>query len=311
MDTPNIITITFNPCVDKSTTIPSLVPEKKLRCSPPVFEPGGGGINVARALRKLGESSTAIYPSGGYSGNFLNSLLQEEQISTITIDIKNHTRENMIALDLATNLQYRFGMPGSELYEAEWKACLKAIEESKATFIVASGSLPTGVPVDIFARIATMAKKQNRKLIIDSSGPALELALREGVFLAKPNLGELSKLAGKEEINPNEIEPFARELIMKGACEILVVSMGMAGALLISKEKVYKVTAPAVKIKSTVGAGDSMVAGMVKMLALGKNLKEVLQYGIACGTAATMNSGTQLCNKEDVENLFTTIQSAG
>ncbi|MGH2566665.1 MAG: 1-phosphofructokinase family hexose kinase, partial [Ginsengibacter sp.] len=237
----NIITLTFNPCIDKSTSVDALVPGKKLKCSAPVFEPGGGGINVARALKKIGKDATAVYPSGGYSGNFLNILLQNETISIITIDIKNHTRENMIVLDKATNVQYRFGMPGSELSEHEWEKCLQAIEENEAEYIIASGSLPSGVPEDIFGRIAAIAKKKNRKLIVDSSEAALELALKAGVYMAKPNIGELSKLAGKEELDAIEIEPIAKQLVMNSACEIMVVSMGTAGAMLVTKEEVYRV----------------------------------------------------------------------
>ena len=305
----NILTITFNPCIDKSTSVPALAPEKKLRCASPVFEPGGGGINVARALKKLGKDATAVYPSGGYSGKFLNTLLTEENISAIVVETKRHTRENLIVLDNATNLQYRFGMPGPELNESEWRECMDVIEQNESEFIIASGSLPPGVPEDIFAQISMAAKKKNKKLVLDTSGRALDLALKEGVYLAKPNIGELSKLAGKEELDAIEIEPVARELILKGACEIMVVSMGVAGAMLVAKDEVYKIAAPVVKRKSTVGAGDSMVAGIVLKIAEGKNLKEALQYGIACGTAATMNAGTQLCSKDDVDKLFAAIKA--
>ena len=305
----NILTITFNPCIDKSTSVPALAPEKKLRCASPVFEPGGGGINVARALKKLGKDATAVYPSGGYSGKFLNTLLTEENISAIVVETKRHTRENLIVLDNATNLQYRFGMPGPELNESEWRECMDVIEQNEAEFIIASGSLPPGVPEDIFAQISMAAKKKNKKLVLDTSGRALDLALKEGVYLAKPNIGELSKLAGKEELDAIEIEPVARELILKGACEIMVVSMGVAGAMLVAKDEVYKIAAPVVKRKSTVGAGDSMVAGIVLKIAEGKNLKEALQYGIACGTAATMNAGTQLCSRDDVDKLFAAIKA--
>ena len=303
----DIFTITFNPCIDKSTTVSVLKPESKLTCSPPVFEPGGGGINVARAIKKLGGEAVAFYPSGGYSGRFLNVLLERENISTVNIETEQHTRENMIVLDTSTNLQYRFGMPGQSLTEDEWSRCLQIIEESSSTFIVGSGSLPPGAPTDILARIAKIAKQQNRKLVIDSSGEPLRLALEEGVYLVKPNLGELSRLVGKEELELKEIEPIAKEMISKGNCEVVVVSMGPLGAMLISKDETYHVVAPLVKKQTTVGAGDSMVAGIVLSLAEGKNLKEVLQYGVACGTAATLSSGTSLCKKEDAEKLYQLI----
>jgi 6-phosphofructokinase 2 len=304
-----ICTITFNPCIDKSTSVIALIPEKKLRCSPPVFEPGGGGINVARAIKKLGGKAIAIYPSGGYSGKFLNILLEKENINFRQIEIQKHTRENLIVLDKATNQQYRFGMPGQHLSENEWQQCLQSIEESSSPFIVASGSLPPGVPEDMLARIAKIAKAQKRKLIVDSSGEALRLAIKEGVYLVKPNLAELSMLTGKDALETNDIEPLAQKLIMDGNCEVLVVSMGALGAMLISKEGSYKVEAPIVKRKTTVGAGDSMVAGIVFCLSQSRSLKEALQYGVACGTAATMSSGTALCKKEDVDRLFGLIKT--
>ena len=304
----DIITITFNPCIDKSTTVSALKPEKKLRCTPPVFEPGGGGINVARAIKKLGGEAIAVYPSGGYSGKFLNKLLAQENIPELNIETEQHTRENMIVLDTATNLQYRFGMPGQHLSEDEWQKCLQTIEDNSSNFIVASGSLPPGVPPDIIARLAKIAKKQKRKLIVDSSGDALSLAVKEGVYLIKPNLGELSNLAGKETIETIDIEPLAKKLIREGNCEIVVVSMGALGAMLISSEGSYRVEAPIVKKQTTVGAGDSMVAGIVLYISKGKSLLEALQYGVACGTAATINAGTSLCNKKDVDRLYKLIK---
>ena len=304
----DIITITFNPCIDKSTTVNALKPEAKLRCTPPVFEPGGGGINVARAIKKLGGEAIAVYPSGGYSGKFLNILLAQENIPELNIETKQHTRENMIVLDTATNLQYRFGMPGQHLSEDEWQRCLQTIEENHCEFIVASGSLPPGLPTDILARLAKIAKRQKRKLIVDSSGEALLSAVEEGVYLIKPNLGELSTLAGKEIIETNDIEPLAKDLIRKGNCEIVVISMGALGAMLISRDSTYKVEAPIVKGETTVGAGDSMVAGIVLCISQGKSFLEALQYGVACGTAATLNAGTALCRKEDVDRLFELIK---
>ena len=304
----DICTLTFNPCIDKSTSVDALKPEKKLRCSAPVFEPGGGGINVARAIKKIGGEAIAVYPSGGYSGKFLDLLLKKENISILQIETQQHTRENMIVLDQATNQQYRFGMPGQHLSENEWQQCLKAIKDSSSKFIVASGSLSPGLPIDIFARVSEIAKKGNRKLIVDTTEEALQAALEEGVYMIKPNIGELSRLTGKEELPVEEIEPAAKDLIRKYKCEIVVVSLGASGAMLVSKEEAFKVSAPPVKIKSTVGAGDSMVAGIVFSISKGKKLYEALQYGIACGTAATLNAGTSLCKKEDVDRLYELIK---
>lgn len=305
---PSIVTVTFNPAIDKSTSVPLLIHEKKLKGTQPVYESGGGGINVARAIKKLGAEATAIYLAGGYSGITFTQLLAEEGIETIVTEIKGNTRENFIVVETDTNKQYRFGMPGPKIFEDEWQQCLRTIEQIKdATYIVASGSLPEGVPTDIFARIATIAQKKNARLIVDTSGEALKKVLDAGVYLIKPNLTELSSLLGKE-IPINGVSNAARELINKGNCEVIVVSMGNAGAILVTKELIQQVKPPTVKRKSTVGAGDSMVAGITLSLSKNKNLKEVIQYGVACGTAATMNEGTELCRKEDADYLFTLIQ---
>lgn len=300
-----ILTITFSPCIDKSTTVPELIPEKKLKCGPPKLEPGGGGINVARAIRKLGGEATAVYPAGGYTGQFFNALLEKEKIPAIVIQTENETRENIIVLETNTNRQYRFGMPGAELKAAEWRRCLEEIEKAEGVeFIVASGSLPPGVPPDIFGRIAGIARQKNARLVVDTSGEALQHAAEQGAYLLKPNLGELSALAGRERIEIGEIEKIAREVIRQGRCEVIVVSMGEAGAMLITQSDVFRAVPPAVEKHSTVGAGDSMVAGMVLAISRGRSLSEALRYGVACGTAATMNPGTELCRAEDVENLL-------
>ncbi|MGZ5219049.1 MAG: 1-phosphofructokinase family hexose kinase [Chitinophagaceae bacterium] len=305
---PSIVTITFSPCIDKSTAVSSLIPEKKLSCKPPKLEPGGGGINVARAIKKLGGNATAIFPSGGYTGKYFNHLMEEEEVPSIIIETANETRENIIVLDEASNNQYRFGMPGTGLSESEWKKCLSAVEQiDNAEFIIASGSLPPGVPTDIYGRLAKIAKAKNARYVVDTSGEALQAAAGEGVYLLKPNLGELSTLAGTGKIDVNKVEEIAKKVILEKKCAIIVVSLGAAGAALITSTETYKATPPKVHQKSTVGAGDSMVAGIVYGLGLGMNLEQSLRYGVACGTAATMNPGTELCSKKDADFLYTLV----
>jgi 6-phosphofructokinase 2 len=275
-----------------------------------LYEPGGGGVNVARAIKKSGGQAVAIYLSGGCSGKLFRELLVKESVETIEVAAQESIRENLIVFETSTSQQYRFGMPGPFIQETEWKACLAAIEKiQRAEYIVASGSLSPGIPTDIFARIAVICRRKKIKLIVDTSGEALKQAVAEGVFLIKPNLGELSMLVGKEELNLERVDEAAKEVINNSKCEVIVVSMGPAGAMLVTKEQTMHVMPPAVKRKSTVGAGDSMVAGIVLSLSKGKNLMDAVQYGVACGTAATMNPGTELCRKEDAEHLYKLIQT--
>lgn len=302
---PVTITLTFSPCIDKSTSVVSLIPEKKLICAPPKLEPGGGGINVARAIKKLGGQAVAIYPAGGYTGAFFNELMKKEGIDSVIITTKNETRENIIVLEESSNDQYRFGMPGNPLLEQEWKQCLQAVEEiNEVEFIIASGSLPPGIPLNIYGQLGIIAKNKNAKLIVDTSGDALKEALKGGVYLLKPNLGELSRLAGISNIEPGDIKPIAKAIITEGNCEVIVVSMGAAGAMLVTKEASATFIPPPLPRKSTIGAGDSMVAGIVYYLSMGYSMKEAVRYGVACGSAATLNPGTALCNKEDVEKIY-------
>ena len=309
---PSIVTITFNPCIDKSTSIPQLIPEKKLICTSPTLEPGGGGINVARVINRFGAEALAIFPSGGYSGQFFNQLIKKENIPAKIIETKNETRENIIVLDESSNNQYRFGMPGAGLNETEYNLCLKAVEElDDVSFIIASGSLPPGVPSNVYARISKIARAKKAKFIVDTSGDSLKQAIEEGVYLLKPNLGELSYLAGKKYLQFSETEEIAKHIIESGKCEVMVISMGAEGALLVTNEMTEMIVPPGVIRKSTVGAGDSMVAGIVYYLSIGKTIHEAAQYGVACGTAATMNPGTELCRKVDVEKLYLEIKEPG
>lgn len=300
-----IITITLNPSLDKGTTVKEIVPEKKLHCSDPILEAGGGGINVSRALHYMGCCSTAVYMYGGYTGNKLNVMMQKTGIECMAFDIAGDTRENLIVVDATANKQYRFGMKGAVLSEEEWQKPLAFLEDHAGyEYVVASGSLPPGVPLDFFGRVAAIVQKKGARLIIDTSGEALRHAVKEGVFLIKPNLTELSYLSGKEGLQEDDIIFAARKIIMDGGSAVVVVSMGAEGALLITKEETIKISSPVVEPKSTVGAGDSMVAGLVLGISRKYGWKDILKLGVACGTAATINEGTALCKKKDVDYLF-------
>ncbi|MBS1669157.1 MAG: 1-phosphofructokinase family hexose kinase [Bacteroidetes bacterium] len=303
-----IVTITFSPCVDKSIIAPFILPDRKIRCESLKSEPGGGGINVARAIKKLGGEALAIFPSGGHTGKLLEHLMLRETISHIAIKALKETREDIMVVDIATKNQYRFVMPGAPLSEDEWKTCLKSLEEiDNVQYVVASGSLPEGVPTDIYARIAKIVKGKKAKFIVDTSGEPLKHAMEENLFLIKPNINELGVIVGKKTITPTEVEEIAKGILSKGKCENIVVSMGANGALLITEDFSEWISPPLVESQSTVGAGDSLVAGIVYYLSIGKTLSKAVRYGVAAGTAATMNQGTELCKLEDTDRIFEQI----
>lgn len=308
---PRICTITMNPAIDKNSAIENVIAERKLRCEEPRYEPGGGGINVSRAIAKLGGESIAFYLAGGPPGRMLHQLVEEEAVPSEPIPTEGLTRENLIIYENSTGLQYRFGMPGPRIHEKEWEALLDRLTacEPKPEFIVASGSLPPGVPVDFYARVARVMRQFGTKTVVDTSGEALARAVDAGVYLIKPNLRELKALTGRSLSGEEEQEELARGIVEKGGSEVVVVSLGAAGALATWKDGWGRVRAPTVPIKSKVGAGDSMVAGIVLGLERGLNIPDAIRFGVAAGAAAVMTPGTELCRREDTESLYRRISA--
>jgi 6-phosphofructokinase 2 len=305
----HIVTITVNPVIDKSSSVEHVVAERKLYCKAPRFEPGGGGINVSRAIKKLGGSSLILYPAGGLTGQRLKSMLDEEELNHKPFDVEGLTRENLIVLDESSNQQFRFGMPGAALNKKEWEQILDEIKKlkPKPDYLVISGSLPPGVPEDYYARIVRIGKEINAKVIVDASAKSLKQALQENILLMKPNIREFRELAGNEIKEEAQIKKAAQVIVKSGQCELIVISLGSAGAIFASKEGVEHIIPPVVPIISKVGAGDSMVAGIVLSLALDKSPGEAVRYGIAAGSAAVMTPGTELCRKEDTDRLYKEI----
>lgn len=300
---PQIVTLTLNPTIDKSTHVDTVASEIKMRCTEPSFDPGGGGINVSRVIRTLGGESLAVYTAGGFTGSMLRQLLDQAGLQQYMVPIQGLTRENLTVYEESTTLQYRFNMPGPTMQQSEWQACLDAVFAQPAPYIVASGSLTPGVPDDFYKQIALRAKETGSHLIVDTSGKALESCAEAGVFLLKPNLHELELLSGEKFETEERMIEIARSLIRSGMAQVFVVSMGASGALLITLEDAVKLRPPVVPVKSKVGAGDSMVGGIVWALADGKSMLDAVRYGIAAGSATVMNSGTQLCRYDDVMSI--------
>jgi 6-phosphofructokinase 2 len=311
LKTLKILAIAMNPAIDKTSSVDHVVAEHKLHCSPPRFEPGGGGINVTRAIEKLGGKCRLFYPAGGLTGKRIQDLLENEGLDHRPFSIDGMIRENLVISDESTGQQYRFVMPGPNLQEKEWEQFpdeLSAMDPAP-DFVVASGSLPPGVPSDFYARIAHVGKQKGTRMIVDVSGKALREAVEEGVFLIKPNVREFRELIGEEVKEKSQIKEEAQKMVKEGRCEALVISLGEEGALAVSQDYAEHILPPAVPIVSKVGAGDSMVAGITLSLARGKSLRESVLFGVAAGTAAVMTPGTELCRREDVERLYESMVS--
>ncbi len=305
---PTVVTVTFSPCVDKTIFIEQLIPDRKLKCGHVQLDPGGGGVNIARVLRRFNIDATAIFPSGSYTGKFLEEMLLTEKVPFLTVATQIQTRENIVIAETSSGKQYRLGMTAVPVTSSQSEKLIKLVEDIPSLeFLVVSGSLPDNIDVNIMSRLSIIAEKKKAKFIVDTKGEPLQQAIRSGVFLVKPNLGELAALAGTSFLQDNEIEATARQIMASGKCKAMIISMGERGAMLVTAGHSEMVIAPPVKRKSTVGAGDSMVAGILLGLTRNYALTEALRLGVACGTAATLNEGSRLCEPQDVYALLKQI----
>lgn len=309
-----VVTVTMNPAVDASSSTDRVAADEKLRCDPLEREPGGGGLNVARAIGKLGGEALALYTRGGTMGRLLGELLDAEPLRHEPLEIGGATRENVTireaGRDSGSGRQYRFVMPGPELERSEWEAVLERVTslDPPPAYLVASGSLPGGAPDDFFARLGDVARERGARFVLDTSGDALRQALSSSVYLLKPNLRELGQIAGRDVSEDPEQEEAATAIVQDRKAEVVVVSLGAGGVLLVTDGFSERIPAPTVPIRSKVGAGDSTVAGMVLALARGRDIHEAVRFGVAAGAAAVMTPGSELCRREDTERLYERVK---
>jgi 6-phosphofructokinase 2 len=304
-----IVTFTPNPAVDVSTTVEQVMPTHKMRCTAARRDPGGGGINVARVVRRLGGDVMAIYPCGGVTGQLLAHLVEREHIVSMTSGLADETRQDFSVHEDTTGQQFRFVLPGPTMAEHEWRACLDTLAAcaGHADFVVASGSLPPGAPPDFYARANRIVKSGHSKFLLDSSGLALKAALAEGVYLIKPSLRELCEAVGETlDDEPAWIRACAG-LVNDLRAEIVALTLGHRGAVLVTRDRVIRAEPPSITPVSSVGAGDSFLGGMVSGLAAGYDLAHVLRLGVAAGSSAVLNPGTELAHPDDTWRLVEAV----
>lgn len=302
--------LTMNPSVDVSTHTDRVVPADKLRCGPAQRDAGGGGLNVARVVHRLGGRGSALFPAGGAAGQWLTQHLEQAGLFAHALPIAQDTRENFTVQAQDTGAEYRFVLPGPTLTEDEWQANLDAVDQwsSELSFVVASGSLPPGVPADFYARLARAARQRGVRLVLDSSGPALAAALQAGVFLVKPNLRELRELTGLPLATAAEWRAAAQALVDHGQADVVALTLGDRGALLLSRDGAWQAEALPVEVASSVGAGDSFVGALVWSLQQGDPLPQAFSWAMAAGSAALLTPGTGLCQPQDVRRLQPLVQ---
>jgi 6-phosphofructokinase 2 len=296
----------MSPAVDLFTTTEVLNVDSKSRCRIVAREAGGGGINVARNLHRMGAAVEALFPVGGYNGQRLLDLLAQEGVPARTITVANETTQNIALAEQATGKQFHLVFPGAELQVAEWQSLLAMIDELQPApaYLVQSGSLPPGVPPEFSAQVATLAKARGIKVVLDAAGPSLLQASRAGVYLSKLNREDFVTLGYRGSDDMESRLAAMTRMVADGYAELLVLTLGAEGALLASRDGARLHAAPLpVEVVSHVGAGDAFVSMMTARLALGDNAAEALCYGVAAAAAAISTPGNQLRDLALVDSI--------
>jgi 6-phosphofructokinase 2 len=301
----DILTLTMNPALDVLTTIDKVSDTHKMRCGAVLKHPGGGGVNVARVLHRLGANCVALYLTGGVTGERHHQLMRAEKVRCHVMPIAAETRESFTAHETSSGNDFRFVLPGPNVSVAEYETCFDYVAQHlPKQFLVLSGGLAPNVPESFYARLAALAKQNDVRVVLDTNGPALTEALKVGVYLFKPSLRELRDLTGLDLADEESQVAAARHIIHSGQANIVAVSLGVQGALVISADQAWRARAIPVEVQTTIGAGDSFVGGMVWSLSRGETLLKAFQYGMASGAAALLAPGTSLAQASDVHRLI-------
>jgi 6-phosphofructokinase 2 len=299
-----IITLTLNPALDLASSAEAVRPVRKIRTTGDHVDPGGGGINAARVLTALGADALAVIATGGVTGRYVESLLDDAQVPWRAVPIRQRTRISVTVVDRATGLEYRFVPQGPSISDAEWSAVLAVLDEAEGSWLIASGSLPPGAPADAYAQVARIATRRGQRFVLDTSGPPLAAALGCGIELIKPSLGELEAHVGHALREPAEQEAEAISLVRGGAARMVAVTLGPGGAILATLDGVVRLPALPVPLQSAVGAGDAFLAATTLSLARGGMPHEALAWGIAAGAVAIAGMGTARVERAEVEARY-------
>lgn len=298
----SVLAIALNPTIDVSSQAPRIHPTVKIRTHHERQRPGGGGVNVASVIATLGDKAELVVLAGGATGAMLEDALKATAISVHAITIAGSTRIAFMVREEETGLAYRFVPEGPEISASNVSAALRVVDQFQGDYLVASGSLPRNAPADVYAEIAKCAAKKGAKFILDCPGMTLRDTLGKApVFLIKPSLEELEVLGGSR-LDENGVAQST--LVRDGAAEFVAVTLGREGALLAGAFGTLRVPSKHVVAKSTVGAGDSFIGGLVWFLAGGGSMEQAFRFGVAAGAAAVMVPGGELCRREDVFAIY-------
>jgi 6-phosphofructokinase 2 len=298
---PRLITLTLNPALDLAAEADAVVPTHKIRMHHEHADPGGGGVNVARVLYELGGDTLAVLAAGGAPGRVLEELLDDAGVPRRSVPIEGRTRVSLNVQDRSSGLEYRFVPEGPTLACSEWQAVLAVLESVEGDWLIASGSLPRGVPDDAYAQIARHAIRRGQRFVLDTSGTALEAALDQGgIELVKPSLNELEHLVDRKLKFAAEQDAQAMELVRRGCARFVALTLGHEGALLATPDGVVRMPSMDVPMRSSVGAGDAFLAATTLALARGATPSDALAWGTAAGATAIACAGTARLRRADV-----------
>ena len=300
-----IYTVTLNPALDKTVTVPGLAVDEVNRIVEVREDPGGKGINVSKVIAKLGGKSCALALLGGTVGEKIKGMLERDGIDVWAFEVQGETRTNLKVVDPKLDTHTDINEPGPEITIATLDDMLEALVASisRGDIVVLSGSLPKGAPVATYAAWTRACAKAGAKVFLDADGSALSHGLGARPYLAKPNDAELSRLCGHEL---NDVDDIAEEAlrIVNGGVGRVVVSMGGAGAVIADENHVLLAHSPKVPVGSTVGAGDSVVAALAYAEEQGMGLADAARLAMATGAANVMQSGTQAAERAQVDALL-------
>lgn len=300
-----VVTLTMNPALDVSTDAPTVSRGEKIRCGPTVLDPGGGGVNVSRVIDRLGEPTRAVYLTGGLAGGVYDRLVEQEGLPSLRIPIVGDMRESFTVTETSTGGQFRFVLSGPVVTADEVQVVVDTLDAKLAPgdWLVASGSLPPGVPEDFYGRLAARYAAKDIRVIVDTAPPWLAPAISDGVYLVKPSRHELEEYLGEVLPDLDRQVTGARQMLNESGATLVALSLGSEGAVLVSGDAAWHSVAPGIIPVSTVGAGDSFVAGIVAALHAGKPLNEALADGVAAGSATAQTPGTTLCDAHSVAEI--------
>jgi 6-phosphofructokinase 2 len=307
MTRSSVRTVTLNPSIDVSSDVERIEPTVKLRTTTERMDPGGGGINVARVLHRFGTRVEALFLAGGATGTVLGALLERQGLRACALPIADDTRTSLTVHETSTGREFRFVPEGPQVSNAELEAALDAVSTGSCDFIVASGSLPPGAPDDLYARMASRISR-GTKFVLDTSGAELKAALAVGgLFLVKPSKGELEQFVGRKLGGRQEIAASAGAIVDQGGAERIVVTCGRDGAIMVDADGAWFLPAVPVQTRSTVGAGDSFLAGMIHGFVTGQSPGDSFRLGAACGASSALSPGTGLARPDDALALLKKI----